>query len=224
MLNNVHFSLEASEAVLIESLRGWYMAGMNVTPLSLMCLQWCAAQRRNNHIISIRIGNVNQWAVREDSCGKVVHSTNILLNLNSLVTSKLLSCYQSRFVRERMCKMFRMAVASSTENTVTLHPYGPAPPIPLKWRLVSWRTTEVLINLWTRLLYPSSCPCQRSQSLWGALSNVVDGVSAMTSRSSGVVPQIESGRALWGTWMQIEQKQGALSAFVIAVTCRFRRP
>jgi len=45
----------------------------------------------------------------------------------------------------------------------------------------------------------------------------------MTREGSGVVTEIESGWALWGTGMQIEQKQGALSALVIAGTCRFWR-
>lgn len=40
-----------------------------------------------------------------------------------------------------------------------------------------------------------------------------DGVSA-------ILTEMESGRALRGTGMQIEQKQGVLSELVIAVTCR----
>lgn len=51
-----------------------------------------------------------------------------------------------------------------------------------------------------------------------------EGVSAMARHSSRVVTEIESGQALRGTGMQIEEKRGELSAFVIAGTCRFWWP
>lgn len=51
-----------------------------------------------------------------------------------------------------------------------------------------------------------------------------DGVSAMTRHSGGVVTEIESGQVLRGTGMQIEEKQGELSALVIAWTCRLWWP